>query len=172
MKRPRQRALVAALAAAPLLLTTGCGLTAATTTAYTKDVTDGVDAQVGDVDARNLLVVGRKGTEGVVSGALVNNGDQAVTVTVATQGAPSRSRCRLAPGVLVQARQRDRADRRRHRHAERGVGSPAAGAGSPPPPAAPWPSRCRCCRPRSSTRRSPRPPTERAGAPGPQASSL
>ncbi|GAB3689843.1 hypothetical protein [Angustibacter aerolatus] len=102
MKRPRQRALVAALAAAPLLLTTGCGLTAATTTAYTKDVTDGVDAQVGDVDARNLLVVGRKGTEGVVSGALVNNGDQAVTVTVATQGAPQPVEVQLAPGVLVQ----------------------------------------------------------------------
>lgn len=90
MLRPT-RARPAALAlAAPVLVTglagllTGCGLSPAQTTiAY--DPADGVSARVGDVQVRNLLVVGTTAeAPGVVSGVLLNGGADAVTVTVAS----------------------------------------------------------------------------------------
>ncbi|MEO7745441.1 MAG: hypothetical protein ABIV05_04365, partial [Actinomycetota bacterium] len=65
-------------------LLTGCGLSPAQTTiAY--DPADGVSARVGDVQVRNLLVVGTTAeAPGVVSGVLLNGGTDAVTVTVAS----------------------------------------------------------------------------------------
>ena len=88
MLRPTRRPAASVLAAPALGLLVGalagCGLSPAQTTiAY--DPSDGVSASVGDVQVRNLLVVGSTAeAPGIVSGVLLNSGTDAVTVTVAS----------------------------------------------------------------------------------------
>lgn len=87
MTRPTRRGLVArgsALATAGVVSAlAGCGLSPAGTTVF-YDPSDGVSAQVGNVQARNLLVVGSDaGQPGVVSGVLLNNSPAPVTVSIA-----------------------------------------------------------------------------------------
>ncbi len=86
MLRPtRARPAVLVLAAPALVaVLAGCGLSPAQTTiAY--DPGDGVSASVGDVQVRNLLVVGSTAqAPGIVSGVLLNGGTSPVTVTVAS----------------------------------------------------------------------------------------
>ncbi len=83
MSRPARRTLaVLGLAALPVL--TGCGLSP-TGTNQPYDPSDGVSASVGSVQVRNLLVVGSQADQpGVVSGVLLNDGAQAVTVQVSS----------------------------------------------------------------------------------------
>lgn len=101
MKRTSHRALLTVLTVTPLLLATSCGTFSPTTTTSTYEVTDGVAAHLGDVDADNILVVGKQGSAGVVSGALVNRGTQTVTVTVSTEGAAAPVAVPVPPGTLV-----------------------------------------------------------------------
>ena len=86
MLRPTRARPAALVLAAPAMvgLLAGCGLSPAQTTiAY--DPSDGVSASVGDVQVRNLLVVGSTAeAPGVVSGVLLNSSAAAVTVTVAS----------------------------------------------------------------------------------------
>ena len=86
MLRPtRRRPAALMLAAAALVgVLAGCGLSPIQTTiAY--DPSDGVSASVGDVQVRNLLVVGSSAdAPGIVSGVLLNGGTAAVTVTLAS----------------------------------------------------------------------------------------
>lgn len=86
MKRPTRRGLtrLALVVAAPVLA--GCGMSSSGT-ARPYDPSDGVSSRVGTVDVRNLLVVSSAtGAPGVVSGALLNEATDAVTVTVGLQG--------------------------------------------------------------------------------------
>ena len=86
MLRPtRRRPAALMLAAAALVgVLAGCGLSPIQTTiAY--DPSDGVSARVGDVQVRNLLVVGTTAdAPGIISGVLLNGGTAAVTVTLAS----------------------------------------------------------------------------------------
>ena len=86
MLRPTRARSAALVLAAPVLVgvLAGCGLSPVqTSVAY--DPSDGVSASVGDVQVRNLLVVGTTAeAPGVVSGVLLNDGTAAVTVTVAS----------------------------------------------------------------------------------------
>ena len=86
MLRPtRRRPAALMLAAAALVgMLAGCGLSPIQTTiAY--DPSDGVSARVGDVQVRNLLVVGTTAdAPGIISGVLLNGGTAAVTVTLAS----------------------------------------------------------------------------------------
>ncbi len=95
-KGVRALALVAAVAALP-----ACGYFSDTTTELDYNAADGVTARVGDVVARNLVVVGDKGSEGLVSGALVNNGSSDATVTIETTGQPQPVQLTVSPGQLI-----------------------------------------------------------------------
>lgn len=106
MKRPsshtsRRRALVAFALVAALPLLAGCGILSPTTTTINYDPSDGVTAQVGDVLARNLLVVGDKGTAGLVSGALVNTGAADAAVTIQVSGQVQPVTVTVPPGQVV-----------------------------------------------------------------------
>jgi hypothetical protein len=82
--RPTRTGLAALALAAPVLA--GCGLSPAQTTVPYQP-SDGVSAQVGDVQVRNLLVVGSTAdAPGVLSGVLVNGGTEQATVTLAAEG--------------------------------------------------------------------------------------
>ena len=54
------------------------------------DPSDGVSASVGEISARNLLLVGSDvGAPGLVSGVLLNAGDAAITVSLSSGEAPA-----------------------------------------------------------------------------------
>ncbi|MGN6302042.1 MAG: hypothetical protein ACTHN8_13250 [Angustibacter sp.] len=100
MRLRRQGARALALAAAVSALS-ACGYFSQTTTELNYNPSDGVSASVGDVGARNLLVVGDKGSEGLVSGALVNTGSSDATVTITAPGSPQPVQISVSPGQLV-----------------------------------------------------------------------
>jgi hypothetical protein len=88
--RPTRRRLAAVGAVAALPLLSACATFSPATTLIPYNASDGIGLQLGSLEAANLLVVGsEKGGEGVLSGALVNKGTQAVTVAVSTEGAPT-----------------------------------------------------------------------------------
>ena len=101
MMRPSRRGVRALALAAAVAVLPACGTFSQTTTELDYNPSDGVSAHVGDVLARNLLVVGDKGSEGLVSGALVNNGTSDSTVTIQTQGAPQPVQVVVPPGEVV-----------------------------------------------------------------------
>jgi hypothetical protein len=100
MRLRRQGARALALAAAVSALS-ACGYFSQTTTELDYNPSDGVSASIGDVGARNLLVVGNKGSEGLVSGALINNGTTDTTVTISAEGSPQPVQISVAPGQLI-----------------------------------------------------------------------
>jgi len=86
--RPGRRAIapVAAAVAAGLLLG-GCSFTSRDVTLEPYAPSDGLQADLGDVLVRNVLVVSEgNGAPGVLSGAVVNRGDQDATVLVEVSG--------------------------------------------------------------------------------------
>lgn len=101
--RPRRHAAAALALTAALPVLAGCGIWSPTTTTLEYDPSDGVTAQIGDVLARNLLVVGDKGTAGLVSGALVNTGSADAAVTIQVKGqAQQPVTVTVPPGQVVQ----------------------------------------------------------------------
>lgn len=100
MRLRRQGVRALALAAAVSALS-ACGYFSQTTTELDYNPSDGVSASVGSVGARNLLVVGAEGGEGLVSGALVNTGTADATVTISAPGSPQPVQISVAPGQLV-----------------------------------------------------------------------
>lgn len=86
VRTPRTRAVaaLAALAAGTSLLG-GCQIISPRQTDKMYDAGDGVSVDVGEVQVRNLVVVGTKaGGAGTVSGAVGNPTDAPVTVTFST----------------------------------------------------------------------------------------
>lgn len=84
----RRVAAVAAVAAVPLL--SACSTLSPAQTAAPYSASDGSRVQLGQLEGANLLVVGSaKGSAGVLSGALVNKGNDDLQVAVSTQGAPT-----------------------------------------------------------------------------------
>ena len=88
MMRPSRRGLVALALVGSMTLLSSCAAFSPITTNENYDAADGVTANVGSVVARDLLVVGDKGKEGLLSGALVNNGTQDAQVTITAKGQP------------------------------------------------------------------------------------
>jgi hypothetical protein len=99
--RPSRKGARALALAAALAALSACSTLSDTTTALDYEPADGVAAQVGDVLARNLVVVGDEGSEGLVSGALVNTGASDQTVTIQTKGSPQPVQISLSPGQLI-----------------------------------------------------------------------
>lgn len=84
--RPRRAAVLVAAAVSALTLT-GCSLNSPTTTLMRYAPADGVEIDGEDLVVRDLLVVSKgDGSPAVVSGSLVNRGDEALTVTVTANG--------------------------------------------------------------------------------------
>ena len=92
------------------LLLSGCQLTSPMeVTSYPP--ADGVEVTLGQIKVRNLLVVAdSKGAQGVLSGLVVNDGLNPVTVTFGTQGGtpvtahvPALSQTRLSGGTSPDA---------------------------------------------------------------------
>lgn len=84
----RRVAAAAAVAAVPLL--SACSTLSPAQTAVPYSASDGSSVQLGQLEGANLLVVGSaKGAAGVLSGALVNKGNEALQVAVSTQGSPT-----------------------------------------------------------------------------------
>jgi hypothetical protein len=84
------RARIAAtvvLAAGILIGTTGCGLIAPQATQLQYDPSDGVGADVGEVDIRNaLLIADEDGASATLVASLVNRGDESHRVSVQYEG--------------------------------------------------------------------------------------
>jgi glycine/D-amino acid oxidase-like deaminating enzyme len=89
------------LASAGAVLLTGCSVFSPSTTSVDAGYGAGVTTVVGSVQARNLVVVGEKGAEGLLSGALVNDGPGTQTVTVQTEEQPQPVKIEVAAGALV-----------------------------------------------------------------------
>jgi hypothetical protein len=99
--RPSRRGLIALVVAGSVPLLASCGLLSPTSTDVEYDAANGVTAQLGDVVARDLLVVGTEGSEGLVSGALYNSGSTDAQVTIETKGQPQPVQVDVPPGQLV-----------------------------------------------------------------------
>jgi hypothetical protein len=101
LKMTRRGLAVGAVAAA-LPLLSGCATFSPATTLVPYNASDGTGLQLGQLEAHNLLVVGAaKGAEGVLSGALVNTGNDPLTVAVSTQGAPTPVTIQVAAHTMV-----------------------------------------------------------------------
>ena len=81
------RTPVLALVAALAVGTAGCTVNSPIQTAETKVLADGVPADIGPAQVRNLaLVSGEKGGDATVVGAVENTSDKELTLTVAVSG--------------------------------------------------------------------------------------
>jgi hypothetical protein len=97
-----RRGLAVGAVAAALPLLSGCATFSPATTLVPYNASDGMGLQLGQLEAHNLLVVGAaKGAEGVLSGALVNTGNDPLTVAVSTQGAPTPVTIQVAAHTMV-----------------------------------------------------------------------
>jgi hypothetical protein len=86
-RRPRSRTAVA-LSGVGVLALAGCSATNPITTSEAYNVVDGVQAELGDVAARNLLVfTSEEGAAGTMSGAVTNRSREDVEVELAPDGA-------------------------------------------------------------------------------------
>lgn len=99
---PVRRTLTALAAAAVVTVgTAGCQVFSPTATDYPYAPADGIQANVGDVAIRDLVLVVSGSGDAVVSGGLVNEGSQPVTVQFAPQqqggSAGSGSEVRVQP---------------------------------------------------------------------------
>lgn len=105
MKRPSRRGLVTLALAGSLGATIGllpaCSTLSPVTTQTSYAPSDGVNAKLGDIAAENLLIVGEKGSNGVLSGALINRASTAVEVTIAVKGQPQPVKVTLPADDLV-----------------------------------------------------------------------
>ena len=102
MKTPSRRSLAGVVTAGALLATGGCSMFSATQVLEPAQLSDGVSAKVGDVEAHALVLVGQKGQPGVLTGALTNDSTQPVTVTVAAEGSTTPTAIQVPAGSLVQ----------------------------------------------------------------------
>ncbi len=81
---PVRRLTGATASIGALILVAGCSTFSEQTTTLDYAPSDGVQGEFGSVDVRNVLVVAEgEGAPGTLVGAIVNNGPEDVTVTVA-----------------------------------------------------------------------------------------
>lgn len=96
--RHRLRAALAAAALGSTLLG-GCAVFSPVQTDYVYQPADGINASFGDLDLRGVLVVAdAEGGPGSVVGQLVNNGTEAVDVSIGTADGPAPEPVTVEPG--------------------------------------------------------------------------
>lgn len=99
-RRTRRATTLAALAAATLVVS-GCMVSSPQTTMLNYAPADGVEMDGSDLVARDVLVVSHgNGAPGVVSGTLVNQGTEPLTVTITVAGQPA-GEVTIEPGTSV-----------------------------------------------------------------------
>lgn len=76
----------AALALGVALGASGCSMVTYQATTEHYDASDGVSANVGDLDLRNILVVSEDGVDGTLVLTIVNNGDEKASLDVQVDG--------------------------------------------------------------------------------------
>ena len=72
----------AALALGLVMGATGCSMVTYQATTEKYDPSDGVSANLGDIDVRNALVISEDGEDGTLVMSVVNRSDERATVTV------------------------------------------------------------------------------------------
>lgn len=89
---PTPTLLAVAAAAGAAALLSGCSSQSPTQSLVPYQAADGVAVNLGSIQVRDLVVVSPgKDQTGVLSGVVINNGAQSVTVSFATQGGGSAS---------------------------------------------------------------------------------
>jgi hypothetical protein len=84
------RRFTAAAVVAALPLLSACATFSPATTMVPYDASDGRSIELGSLLGQNLVVVGsEKGGAAVLSGALINTGQEPVTVAISSEGAPT-----------------------------------------------------------------------------------
>jgi hypothetical protein len=101
VKTPSRRTIAGVLTVGALLAGGGCGAMSSTQVLKPAQLSDGVSANVGTVQAQALVVVGDKGQPGVLTGAFTNSSNQPVTVTVSAQGGSSPVPVQVPAGSVV-----------------------------------------------------------------------
>ncbi|MFT4148517.1 MAG: hypothetical protein QM632_06985 [Micrococcaceae bacterium] len=87
MKFTLRRVATLAVATSAIGLTAGCSYTNPQGTAIEHPLSDGVQAEIGNVKFRNILIVSEaKGSPGRILGAAVNEGNQPVNMTITPEG--------------------------------------------------------------------------------------
>jgi hypothetical protein len=101
VKTPSRRTIAGVLTVGALLAGGGCGAMSTTQVLKPAQLSDGVSATMGTVQAQSLVVVGDKGQPGVLTGAFTNSGTQPVTVMVSAAGASSPTPVQVPAGSVV-----------------------------------------------------------------------
>jgi hypothetical protein len=101
VKTPSRRSLAGVVTACAVLATSGCSMLSGTQVLEPAQLSDGVSATVGGVEAHALVMVGQKGQPGVLSGALTNPGTEPVLVSVTAQGATTPTQVQVPAGSSV-----------------------------------------------------------------------
>jgi hypothetical protein len=99
--RPSRRALVALALAGSMTVLSACAALSPNTTDENYDAANGVTATLGSVIGRDLVVIGDKGKEGLLSGGLVNRGQEDVSVVITAKGQPQPVTVMVPSGGLV-----------------------------------------------------------------------
>jgi hypothetical protein len=101
VKTPSRRTIAGVVTVGALLAGGGCGAMSTTQVLKPAQLSDGVSASLGTVQAQALVLVGDKGQPGVLTGAFTNSGNQPVTVTVSGSGASSPVTVQVPAGSVV-----------------------------------------------------------------------
>jgi len=95
------KATNAALAVSALLLTTGCGAGPDAQTRLTSKLTDGVEANIGDLRMVNTLLVAQPDGSAVLVGTVINNGTKSDRISSITTGGFEATLTPFAPALNI-----------------------------------------------------------------------
>lgn len=96
------RAAIAGTVASLALLVAGCSATNPITTSENYAASDGVRVELGEAVLTNLLVLtAAEGSEGTVLGAVSNNGQDDLELTLTLEGSADEARIDLPAGATV-----------------------------------------------------------------------
>ena len=92
-----------AVAAAALLTATGCGYVSPQATADEYAPSDGIQADLGDVKVRNLMILAEDAnSEGRVIGSVVNEGSEPATLSIDADGATAEVKVPANDTVMLE----------------------------------------------------------------------
>ena len=95
------KATNATLAISALLLITGCGAGPDAQTRLTSKLTDGVEANIGDLRMVNTLLVAQPDGSAVLVGTVVNNGNKSDRISSITTGGFEATLTPFAPALNI-----------------------------------------------------------------------
>jgi hypothetical protein len=101
---PPRAPVLAAVALSGILALSGCQVMSPIQTDVPYQPADGVAVDLGDVQVRDLVVVSAaKGDAGILSGMVINNGTETVTVTFAVRATDANGAATDTTGISAQA---------------------------------------------------------------------